>query len=110
MTEAMQAFVVDVMGKAFVEPPTPHLRACYDDSSVTMPLIFILSSGCDPNKVKRCVSIKCTYTSSWTSIVACVYGILDKHSPSYSQGRVLLRSVGTMESQMNATCTTPACA
>lgn len=51
MTEAMQAFVVDVMGQAFVEPPTFNVKACYEDSSVTMPLIFVLSTGSDPNKV-----------------------------------------------------------
>lgn len=51
MTEAMQAFVVDVLGPFFVEPPTFDLRGCYEDSSVTMPLIFVLSTGSDPNKV-----------------------------------------------------------
>ncbi|CAM9801562.1 unnamed protein product, partial [Ectocarpus fasciculatus] len=50
MTEAMQAFVVDVMGPFFVEPPTFDLKGCYEDSSVTMPLIFVLSTGSDPNK------------------------------------------------------------
>lgn len=53
MTEAMQAFVVDVMGPFFVEPPTFDLKGCYEDSSVTMPLIFVLSTGSDPNKVRR---------------------------------------------------------
>lgn len=52
MTEAMQAFVVDVMGASFVEPPTFDLKACYEDSSVVMPLIFVLSTGSDPNKVQ----------------------------------------------------------
>lgn len=52
MTEAMQAFVVDVMGTFFVEPPTFNLKACYEDSSVTMPLIFVLSTGSDPNKAR----------------------------------------------------------
>ena len=52
MTEAMQAFVVDVMGPFFVEPPTFDLKGCYEDSSVTMPLIFVLSTGSDPNKVR----------------------------------------------------------
>lgn len=53
MTDAMQAFVVDVMGQFFVEPPTFNLKSCYEDSSVTMPLIFVLSTGSDPNKVTR---------------------------------------------------------
>lgn len=59
MTEAMQAFVVDVMGQFFVEPPTFNLKACYDDSSVTMPLIFVLSTGSDPNKVRYPIPTPC---------------------------------------------------
>lgn len=55
MTEAMQAFVVDVMGPAFVEPPAFDLKACYEDSSVIVPLIFVLSTGSDPNKVSCCL-------------------------------------------------------
>ena len=27
-----------------------NLRECFNDSSITMPLIFILSTGSDPNK------------------------------------------------------------
>lgn len=50
--EAVQSFVMaqSFMGRRFVEPPPMNLRECYNDSSVTMPLIFILSTGSDPNK------------------------------------------------------------
>ncbi|CAM9329733.1 unnamed protein product, partial [Phaeothamnion confervicola] len=50
MTEVMQDFVMDVLGRRFVEPPPFDLRACYDDSVTTTPLIFVLSTGTDPNK------------------------------------------------------------
>ena len=38
------------MGTKFVEPPPFHLPSCYDDSSSTTPLIFVLSKGSDPTK------------------------------------------------------------
>jgi len=41
-------FVHDVMGEEFVKPPPFDLSACYDDSSPTIPLVFILSPGSDP--------------------------------------------------------------
>lgn len=37
-------------GIEFIQPPPFDLRACYNDSIPTTPLIFILSSGSDPNK------------------------------------------------------------
>jgi len=40
--------VVAKMGKEFIEPPPFDLQACYDDSNVTSPLIFVLSTGSDP--------------------------------------------------------------
>jgi dynein heavy chain len=48
--QAIQNFVIDKMGRRFVEPPPFDLRASYDDSIVTTPLIFVLSTGSDPNK------------------------------------------------------------
>ena len=47
---AMQDFIVGHLDRRFIEPPPFDLRACYDDSVTTSPLIFILSSGSDPNK------------------------------------------------------------
>ena len=45
---AVQAFVVDKMGEPFVKPPPFDLAVCYDESSCSSPLIFILSPGSDP--------------------------------------------------------------
>ncbi|CAM9655666.1 unnamed protein product [Choristocarpus tenellus] len=36
------------MGETFVKPPVFDLGACFDDSSSTTPLVFILSPGSDP--------------------------------------------------------------
>ncbi|OQS06495.1 dynein heavy chain [Thraustotheca clavata] len=45
---AAQQFVVVTMGEAFVKPPPFDLALCYSDSSVSSPLVFILSPGSDP--------------------------------------------------------------
>ena len=45
---AVQEFVAATMGKQFVRPPPFDLLACYNDSSATIPLVFILSAGSDP--------------------------------------------------------------
>eukprot|EP00898_Chlorokybus_atmophyticus_P003847 jgi/Chlat1/4463/Chrsp29S04567 len=45
---AVQDFVVQAMGRKFVEPPVFDLGSCYADSSATCPLIFVLSVGSDP--------------------------------------------------------------
>ena len=42
---AVQNFVSMKMGPKYVEPPPFDLQACYSDSSSTVPLVFILSSG-----------------------------------------------------------------
>jgi len=48
ITEAIQVFITEKMGKQFIEPPTFNLSKSYRDSSVITPLIFILSSGTNP--------------------------------------------------------------
>ncbi|GMH41668.1 hypothetical protein BSKO_09578 [Bryopsis sp. KO-2023] len=41
-------FVSATLGQKFVEPPTIDLGSCYKESSVTAPLLFVLSPGSDP--------------------------------------------------------------
>jgi dynein heavy chain len=50
MELAMQDFITKFLGDQFIQPPPFDLRSCYNDSLPTMPLIFVLSSGSDPNK------------------------------------------------------------
>ncbi len=44
----VQAFVADVLGPRFVDPPPLDLPASFRESSPAVPLIFVLSSGADP--------------------------------------------------------------
>lgn len=45
---AVTDFVEETLTKKFVEPPPFNLQSCYNDSTPTMPLIFVLSPGSDP--------------------------------------------------------------
>jgi dynein heavy chain, axonemal len=50
MTLGLQGYVVEKLGQRFVEPPPFNLDECYEDASVTVPLIFVLTQGSDPTK------------------------------------------------------------
>ena len=50
MMEGIQIVVQDNLGQVFIEPPPFDLAGSYADSSVTTPLVFILSTGSDPAK------------------------------------------------------------
>ena len=45
---AIQDFVVLEMGEKYVKPPTFDLIGCFNDSTSTSPLVFVLSAGSDP--------------------------------------------------------------
>jgi dynein heavy chain len=48
MSVAIQNFISEKLSKEFIEPPIFNLAKSYKDSSVTTPLIFVLSPGSDP--------------------------------------------------------------
>lgn len=48
IVHAVRYFIIEHMGKEFVEPPSFDLQASFNDSSPTIPLVFILSPGSDP--------------------------------------------------------------
>lgn len=48
VTAAITEYIIEQIGKAYVDPPTFNLAACFRDSSNASPLIFVLSAGSDP--------------------------------------------------------------
>jgi dynein heavy chain, axonemal len=45
---AMKLFVIEILGEKFVQPPVLDYARIYSQSSPTMPMVFILSPGADP--------------------------------------------------------------
>ena len=45
---AVKKYVKNTLGPVFIESPPFNLKAAFDDSTATTPLIFILSPGADP--------------------------------------------------------------
>ena len=46
----MQRLIIHYLDRKFIDPPPFDLRVCYNESVPITPLIFVLSSGSDPNK------------------------------------------------------------
>ena len=63
--DGIMAYVIEQMGSRFVEPPPFDLMACYKDSNVLSPLVFVLSKGSDPTKVRGSVVIRATRVSDF---------------------------------------------
>ncbi|KAH8073158.1 dynein light chain binding protein [Aureococcus anophagefferens] len=50
LMDGVQLFVAKEMHQKYTEPPPFDLPLCFDDSSNITPLVFVLSTGSDPNK------------------------------------------------------------
>jgi dynein heavy chain len=48
LVPSIVTYVIDVMGKQYVEPQEFNLSLVYADSMASVPLVFVLSPGSDP--------------------------------------------------------------
>lgn len=76
MVSAITEFVIESLGKQFIENPPVDLATLYQDMSPSTPLVFILSTGSDPmgafqrfarergysERYELCILIKCATT------------------------------------------------
>ena len=56
--DGVMSYVIEQLGTKFVEPPPFDLNACFKDSNVLTPLIFVLSKGSDPTKAFNEFAVK----------------------------------------------------
>ena len=47
-TMAVQKMVINALGPEFVKPPLFSVRACFEESEATIPVVIILSEGANP--------------------------------------------------------------
>ncbi len=48
LLQGLKVYIEEILGRAFIESPMFDLKAAFDDSYSTTPIIFILSPGADP--------------------------------------------------------------
>ena len=49
VTLAIQNYICEHLGESFIAPPVFEIAKSFKESSLTTPLVFILSKGADPN-------------------------------------------------------------
>jgi dynein heavy chain len=47
----MSNYVLTFLGKYYLEPPKISMEILYEDSTISTPIIFVLSSGADPTSM-----------------------------------------------------------
>lgn len=48
LVSLIKNFVLNILGKVFIESPVFDLKGSFKDSSPTTPIVFVLSPGADP--------------------------------------------------------------
>ena len=48
LLDGVQNYIAEQMGQRFIEPQTVKLDEVFDDSTPSLPLVFVLSAGTDP--------------------------------------------------------------